>query len=65
MPDGTQETIPCDSVLVVNRHRKNTALATEIQGKVPEVHVIGDAMGDKLGYVYGATHSAAELALTI
>jgi 2,4-dienoyl-CoA reductase (NADPH2) len=65
MPDGTQEAIPCDSVLVVNRHRKNTALATEIQGKVPEVHVIGDAMSDKLGYVYGATHSAAELALTI
>jgi 2,4-dienoyl-CoA reductase (NADPH2) len=64
-PDGKQETIACDSVLVVNKHRKNDALAAELKGKVPEVHVIGDAMSDKLGYVYGATHSAAELALTI
>lgn len=64
-PDGTRETIPCDSVLVVNKHRKNDALAAELKGKVPEVHVIGDAMSDKLGYVFGATHSAAELALTI
>lgn len=63
--DGKSETIACDSVLVVNRHRKNDALANELKGKVKEVHVIGDAMSDKLGYVYGATHSAAELALTI
>ena len=64
-PDGRKETIPCDSVLVVNKHKKNDALAAEMKGKVPEVHVIGDAMSDKLGYVYGATHSAAELALKI
>jgi len=35
------------------------------EGKVKEIHVIGDAMSDKLGYVFGATHSAAELALKI
>ena len=64
-PDGKTETIPCDSVLVVNKHKKNDKLAKELKGKVKEIHVIGDAMSDKLGYVYGATHSAAELALTI
>ncbi len=64
-PDGKTETIACDSVLVVNKHRKNDALAAALTGRVKEVHVIGDAMSDKLGYVYGATHSAAELALTI
>jgi 2,4-dienoyl-CoA reductase (NADPH2) len=63
--DGKTETIPCDSVLVVNKHRKNQALADELKGKVKEVHVIGDAMSDKLGYVFGATHSGAELALKI
>jgi 2,4-dienoyl-CoA reductase-like NADH-dependent reductase (Old Yellow Enzyme family)/thioredoxin reductase len=63
--DGRTETIPCDSVLVVNKHKKNDALAGELKGKVKEAHVIGDAMSDKLGYVYGATHSAAELALRI
>ena len=64
-PDGKTETIPADSVLVVNKHKKNDRLADELKGKVKEVHVIGDAMSDKLGYVYGATHSAAELALKI
>ena len=63
--DGKTETIPCDSVLVVNKHKKNNALADELKGKVKEIHVVGDAMSDKLGYVYGATHSAAELALKI
>lgn len=64
-PDGQVETIPCDSVLVVNKHRRNTALADELRGKVPEVHVIGDAMSDKLGYVFQATHSGAEVGLSI
>ena len=63
--DGKRETIACDSVLVVNKHKKNEALANELKGKVPELYVIGDAMSDKLGYVYGATHSAAEVALKI
>jgi 2,4-dienoyl-CoA reductase (NADPH2) len=65
MPDGATETIPCDSVLVVNRHRKNDTLAEALEGKVPEIHVIGDAMSDELGYVANATHSAAEVALRI
>ena len=64
-PDGKTETIPADSVLVVNKHKKNDRLAEELKGKVKELHVIGDAMSDKLGYVFGATHSAAELALKI
>jgi len=55
-PDGKTETSG-DSVLVVNKHKKNDRLADELKGKVKEVHVIGDAMSDKLGYVYGA-HTA-------
>lgn len=65
LPDGKVETIPCDSVLVVNKHKKNDTLASQLKGKVKELYVIGDAMSDKLGYVYGATHSAAEVAIKI
>jgi 2,4-dienoyl-CoA reductase (NADPH2) len=64
-PDGAAETVPCDSVLVVNRHRRNDDLARALEGTVPEIHVIGDAMNDELGYVANATHSAAEVALRI
>lgn len=63
--DGKKETIACDSVLWVNKHRKNDKLAGELKGKAPEVYTIGDAMQDELGYVFNATHSAAELALKI
>ncbi|MCX8127051.1 MAG: NAD(P)/FAD-dependent oxidoreductase, partial [Dehalococcoidia bacterium] len=63
--DGKKETIACDSVLWVNKHKKNDHLANELKGKVPEVYVIGDAMQDELGYVFNATHSAAELALKV
>lgn len=61
--DGKNESIPYDSVLVVNRHKKNDQLAGALEGKVKEVYVIGDAMSDKPGYVFQAIHSAADVAL--
>jgi NADPH-dependent 2,4-dienoyl-CoA reductase/sulfur reductase-like enzyme len=62
---GKKETIACDSVLWVNKHKRNDGFAASLKGKAAEVYTIGDAAGDELGYVFGATHSAAELALRI
>jgi 2,4-dienoyl-CoA reductase (NADPH2) len=63
--DGKKMNIPADSVMIVNKHKKNDKLYNELKGKVPELYLIGDASSDDLGYVFGATHGAAELALKI
>jgi hypothetical protein len=59
-PDGAEEQIPCDSVIVCQGREPENALARELDGKVPEVLILGDA---KMPRSYGnAIHEAAYLA---
>ncbi|MCC7363181.1 MAG: FAD-dependent oxidoreductase [Dehalococcoidia bacterium] len=58
--DGSEETIACDSVIVCQGREPANALVRELEGRVPEVLVLGDA---KKPRSYGnAIHEAAYLA---
>ena len=49
MKDGTQKFIPCDSVMVLMPQVPDTTFADSLKGLVPEIHVIGSALGAESG----------------
>ena len=49
MKDGTQKFIPCDSVMVLMPQVPDTTFADSLKGLVPEIHVIGSALGAENG----------------
>lgn len=46
--DGTRQTLAADTVLVATPFAPDSGLLRALQGKVPELHVIGDAGGSSL-----------------
>lgn len=63
--EGERKTLAADAVMVVSRYRKNTRLHDALKGKVPALHLIGDAKSDTSGYILGAIHDGARVGLTI
>jgi 2,4-dienoyl-CoA reductase (NADPH2) len=63
--EGERKTINADTIMIITRYQKNDALRQALQGKVPELHVIGDAKSDQPGYIIGAIHDGARLGLTL
>jgi len=63
--EGEAKTIEADNVIVVNKYKKNADLYQALEGKVTELYLIGDAKSDERGYIVGAIHDGARLALTI
>jgi len=46
--EGKKETLSADTILVATPLAQHAGLAMSLQGKAPEVHVIGDAKGPAL-----------------
>jgi 2,4-dienoyl-CoA reductase (NADPH2) len=63
--EGKETTITADTVMVINRYKANDALAKALKGKVPEIHIVGDAKSDKRAYIHGCIHEGARLGLAI
>lgn len=54
--DGTTRTLPCDSVLVLMPQRPSGEFSEELKKLVPEVHVIGSALGAENGLIKHALY---------
>jgi 2,4-dienoyl-CoA reductase (NADPH2) len=63
--EGEEKTVEADTIMIVNRYKKNAELYDRLLGLVPEVHLIGDAKEDRTGYIRGAIHDGARIALSI
>jgi 2,4-dienoyl-CoA reductase (NADPH2) len=63
--EGEKKVIEADTVLVVNKYRKNTKLYEALQGKVSELYLIGDAKSDERGYIRGAINDGARIGLAV
>jgi 2-enoate reductase len=57
---GKKKTIPFDTLIISRGREKNDTLAKELEGKAPEVHVIGDCAA--AGNIHKAVFSANEVA---
>ena len=56
-------TAPADMVVVASGVSAAAPLAEQLEGRMPEVHVVGDAAD--MGYIEGAIHSAWNVATTL
>lgn len=63
--EGNRTTIKADTVMVVNKHNKNTGLYQDLKDMVPELYLIGDAKSDQRGYIRGAINDGARVALEV
>ena len=64
--DDSEETIPCDTIMVVTRYGRNDALYNALEGIVPERYLIGDAKSsDDLAYIHGALRDGALAGLSL
>ena len=63
--DGERRAIDAETVMVIEKDRKNTALYEKVKGLAPEVHLIGDAKEDKNSWYIGAVHEGARTGLAI
>lgn len=63
--EGETKAIEADTVMVVNKYRKNAKLYEALQGKVPELYLIGDAKSDERGYIRGAISDGARIGLIV
>ncbi|MFC1929422.1 FAD-dependent oxidoreductase [Chloroflexota bacterium] len=63
--DGERKTIEADTVMIITKYKKNSDLYQALEGKVPELHLIGDAKSDQQGYIIGAIHDGARVGLSI
>jgi 2,4-dienoyl-CoA reductase (NADPH2) len=55
--------VPADSVIVSGEIEPQTALAEALEGRIPEVHALGDCTG--LGLIRKATEDAARVACSL
>ncbi|MDR0851005.1 MAG: NAD(P)/FAD-dependent oxidoreductase [Clostridiales Family XIII bacterium] len=62
-PDGHQETIAADTVVLSLGFRPRKALAHSFDGIVPEIYHIGDVV--RIGDVYNAIHDGFDIAVEI
>lgn len=63
--EGETITLEADTVMVVNKYRKNTNLYDALEGRVPERYLIGDAKSDQRRYIRGAINEGARVGLAI
>ena len=60
-----KKTLEADTVMIVEKDRKNHDLYEALQGKVSELHIIGDAKEEKNAWLHGAVHDGARAGLAV
>jgi 2,4-dienoyl-CoA reductase (NADPH2) len=63
--DGKRQLIEGDTVMIIERDRKNDDLYRALQGKAKEVFLIGDGKEDKNAWFDGSVHEGARVALRL
>lgn len=64
--DGKEQTIECDTVMVVTQFTQNDKLYQELEGVVAERYLVGDARAkDDFAYIHGAMRDGANAGLSI
>ena len=62
-PDGGEARVAADTVILAGKIRPDTTLLDALEGRVPEVHAVGDCTG--LGLVHKATLEGARAACAL
>jgi 2,4-dienoyl-CoA reductase (NADPH2) len=63
--EGKRVTLEADTVMVIEKAKKNFDLYEALKGSVPELYLIGDAKEDKTAWIHGAVHDGARTALSL
>ncbi len=63
--EGKKLDIAADTVMIIEKDRKNYHLYDALKGKVPEIHIIGDAREDKNAWLEGTIHDAVTVGMKI
>jgi 2,4-dienoyl-CoA reductase (NADPH2) len=62
-PAGDEILVAADSVILAGALEPDTALADALQGRIPEIHTVGDCTG--LGLIHKATLEGARAACAL
>jgi 2,4-dienoyl-CoA reductase (NADPH2) len=63
--EGERQELTADTVMVVMPPTPNTALFEALKGRVPELHLIGDAKTEESQHILGAVSDGSEIARVI
>jgi 2,4-dienoyl-CoA reductase (NADPH2) len=63
--EGEHTTLKADTVMIIEKVKKNHDLYDAIKGAVPEVYVIGDAKEDRSVWIHGAVHDGARAGFSV
>ncbi|MCK9265145.1 MAG: NAD(P)/FAD-dependent oxidoreductase, partial [Deltaproteobacteria bacterium] len=63
--EGEEKLIEGDTVMIIAKDKKNDDLYRTLQGKAPEVYLIGDGKEDANAWFDGAVHQGARTALEL
>jgi 2,4-dienoyl-CoA reductase (NADPH2) len=63
--EGETLHLDADTVMVMELDRKNLDLYEMLQGRVPEIHLIGDAREDENGWLHGAVRDGVRAGLAV
>jgi 2,4-dienoyl-CoA reductase (NADPH2) len=63
--EGEEKFIEGNTVMIIEKDRKNDYLFKSLQGKAPEVYLIGDGREDTNAWFDGAVHQGARTALKL
>jgi len=64
-PQGQRKNLEADTVMVIEKDRKNFDLYDHLKGSVPELYIIGDAKEDRNAWIHGAIHDGAHAGLSV
>ncbi len=63
--EGATRKIDADTVMVIEKDRKNIDLYEALKSKVPEVYIVGDAKEDKNAWLAGSVHDGARAGMAV
>jgi 2,4-dienoyl-CoA reductase (NADPH2) len=63
--EGERKLVEGDTVMIMEKERKNDELYQALKGKVPEVYLIGDGKEDKNAWFAGSVHDGARAGLKV
>jgi NADPH-dependent 2,4-dienoyl-CoA reductase/sulfur reductase-like enzyme len=63
--EGKKLDIAADTVMIIEKDRKNYHLYDALKGRAPEIHIIGDAREDKNAWLEGTIHDAVTVGMKV
>jgi 2,4-dienoyl-CoA reductase (NADPH2) len=63
--EGEKKTLEADTIMIIEKDRANKDLYNALQGKVPEVYLIGDAKEDENAWMEGTAYDGARVGVKV